>query len=197
MSEVLQNEEVIKLYEEDHDKPDLSDALAHYGVLGMKWGHRKDKYKSGVKKARKKWKLVSKTASKRAKAAVKPKPKYASKEDAMRAKDVAYINKHKGEFTTNELNQVMNRIQAEQRISQMAYNQKRSTRVKNSRAFKIIMGATISGLTYAAVNRAMTNDPANKTKTKFMTDFAKGAGVGAAAQIFPAASGDLQRLKKG
>lgn len=193
--QVLQSQSVVKLYEFDYDsnKPELSDeALEHYGVLGMKWGHRKDKYKTGSGKRRKK-RSVKKIFGKK-----KQKQEYKTKREAMDAKDLQYLQKHKGEFTTNELNEVMNRINTEQRLDQMVYNQKQAKKVTNSKAFKIIATTAISGLSFAAVNYAMMNKEGkdNYSGKKFATDLAIGAGVGLASQFLPGQSQqDIKRLR--
>lgn len=192
MSEVLQSQEVIKLYENQYIKPDLSDddILEHFGVKGMKWGIRKAKKKIFGSKLKRKNK-GSKEKNK--------KPKYASNKEAMDAQDLAYIKKNKSQFSTKELNEVMNRITAEQRLSQMAKEQKRNKskfrRVIHSKAFKVVAFASLSALSYASVNALMT-DKSNRSGKQFAKDLGKGAAVGAlgALPVPDQTKNDVKRL---
>lgn len=187
MSEIIQK----LLFEHpEEEKPDLNDALAHYGVLGMKWGVRKDRRKKGTRR-KKRWKYRTIEEGVRYKQEKKIKNKrYKTNEEAIKAKDVVYINKHKGNFSTDELNRVMNRINTEQRISQMAYEQSTYAKVTRSKAFKAIAGAAIGGITYATVNYIMTGDKASIPK-----NLAVGAAVGGVTNLVPG-TGDLKKLKK-
>ena len=41
MSEIIQSEEIVKLYEYNQFKPDLDEeTIEHFGILGMHWGVR-------------------------------------------------------------------------------------------------------------------------------------------------------------
>ena len=193
--QVLQNQSVVKLYEYDYDsnKPELSDeALAHYGVLGMKWGIRKDRNKSGRKRRKS---FSSEVRSKLRKR--KAKKKYSTTRDAITAKDIKYISEHKGQFTTNEMNELLNRINTEQRIDNMARDQKTINKIRKSTAFKVIGTTAISGLSFAAVNFAMAqNSGRNYDAKKFARDLAIGAGVGLATQMLPKETkSDVNRWK--
>ena len=44
---------------------DMDDSLEHYGVKGMKWGVRKETYKSYDRKTRTKQRIVSRMAKKK------------------------------------------------------------------------------------------------------------------------------------
>ena len=190
MSEVLQTQPSVKLYEYNYEKPELSDEiLEHYGVKGMRWGHRKLRVKVG-RLRRKTKKVFGKKKN--------TKVKYANKQEAMKAKDIQYLQEHKGEFSTNELNEVMNRINTEQRLDKMVYDQKKAKHAFASKAFKVLATSAISGLTFAAVNYAMSDKEGRDayTKAKVARDIGIGAGVGLAGQILPGRSSeDLKRLK--
>lgn len=218
MGEILQSQSVVKLYEYQYNNfMDLDEALEHHGIKGQKHGvrngppypldsaistgkrlkksvgsiKRKMASKSKVRKARK-----ARIARERAEQANKP--KYENKRQAIEAKDLEYISKNKGMFSTNEMNEVMNRISAEQRLDKMVYDQKQAKKVTNSKAFKIIATTAISGLSYAAVNYAMagTEGRKNYNGKKFATDLAIGATVGAIGQVIPGpAAQDVKRLK--
>ena len=121
----------IKLYEYDYAKPDLSeDFLEHFGVKGMHWGIRKDgkpqgyqgsgrkrraaRYKQGIegsriRKSKRTYKVSDKTESSKK-----------SKEQIIEDKDIKEMDRRKDEFTTKEINDVLNRINTEQRLSDLA-----------------------------------------------------------------------------
>lgn len=124
---------VLRLYEYDYDKPPLEDVIIHYGVKGMKWGVRKDKKRLFGSKRRKKKDKV-----------------YKSNEEAIAAKDLKYIQKHKDKFSTKELNQVMNRVEAETKLDKMAKQstskaRKRVDKILKSKAFKAIASIAVIG----------------------------------------------------
>ena len=229
MSEILQTQPSVKLYEYDYSKPDLldDDILEHHGIKGQKHGvrngppypldssistgnklkktigsiKRKAASKSEARRVEKAKKAKAKAEAERKKAEEANKPKYASNREAIEAKDLEYISQNKGKFSTNEMNEVMNRVNAEQRIDQMVYNQKQAKKVTNSKAFRIITTTAISGLSYAAVNYAMagTEGRKNYSGKKFATDLAIGAGVGLVGQALPQpysqSAQDIKRLK--
>ena len=188
MSEILQNKETIKLYGDSQDKLDL-DELYHHGVKGQRWGVRKNRLKSAFsrKKRPKKQK-------------VQKKGKYQDKQQALDAKDLRYINKHKSEYTTKEINDVLNRINTEQRLSQMAKDQKRSRRIfkmiTGNPVFKMAAVASLSALSYATVNYIVNKD--SRSKKNYAKDLAIGAftgGVGASPMPDPIKN-DAKRLAK-
>lgn len=224
MGEIIQTKQTVKLYEYSYNTLDLDEALEHHGIKGQKHGVRNgppyplDSAISTGKRLKKsigsiKRKMASKSEVRKAKRAkiakrraeeakrraeLANKPKYETKKEAIDAKDLEYISKNKGMFSTNELNEVMNRVNAEQRIDQMVYNQQQAKKVTNSKAFKIISTTAISGLSYAAVNYAMAGKEgrAKYDGKKFATDLAIGAGVGLVGQLIPGnAAQDVKRLK--
>lgn len=139
----------IRLYEFDYDKPNLEDAVIHFGIKGQKWGVRRYQNPDG-----------SYTDAGRRRYGIKSKRKevsYATKEDAIAARDLKYINKHKSDYSTKELNDLMNRINTEQRLSDMANASSRKTQKKineilKSKAFKTAATVTVAALAITAIN---------------------------------------------
>lgn len=210
MSEILQTQPIVKLYENEYNNLDLDEVLEHHGIKGQKHGVRNgppyplDSRISTGKRLKKtvgsiKRKLSSKSAVKKAKKAKQstPQDKYQNKEDAIKAKDIEYINQNKGSFSTKEMNDVMNRITTEERLSKMVYDQKKAKRLTSNKAFRVVASSAISGFTFAAVNYAMANKQSRENYgNKFIKDMAIGASVGAMTQILPeSAKGDIYRLK--
>ena len=161
MSEILQSQETVKLFEYDYDKPDLTeeDALAHHGVKGQRWGIRKDRRGGGSGgKSKKKRRALIKS---------KPINKYKTNEDALKAKDLKYINKHKNEFTTKELNQVMSRVEAESKLNNMVKQSSSRGKIKRiikNPAFKAVATIAIGSLVLAGVSTYNRGQSAVKNK---------------------------------
>lgn len=180
MGEVLQSQSIIRLYEYDYDKPPLEDAIIHYGVKGMKWGVRKDKKRLFGSKRRKKREKT-----------------YKSNEAAIEAKDLKYIQKHKDKFSTKELNQVMNRIDAETRLEKMAKQSSSGAKGKvkkilNNKVFKavaIVALAAGAAATYKYAYNVWKRNPrllVDKQMPKgrqFGRDFGRAIAVGGKMQI--------------
>lgn len=154
----------IKLYEYNYDKMSLDDALIHFGVKGMHWGVRKDGKPQGYQgtgKGHKKSSSSKKPVTKKQKKAAREEEiKSKSKEDIIASKDLEAMSKRKSEFSTQEINDTLNRINAEQRLDQ-AFSQQNPTtkdkvkKVVNSKEFKIAAGVAVVALPiaiYAAKN---------------------------------------------
>lgn len=144
------NEEIVilaKLYDYQDEKPELSEeTLAHFGVKGMRWGHRKDRKSSGSGRVKKN--KPKRMTKKQKKAAREAEIKKMSKEDIIKKKDVEAMNKRSSEFSNNEINEVLNRINTEQRLSAMA-KQKSQSKVKqtlSSPEFKKIAAISLVSL---------------------------------------------------
>ncbi len=139
MNEVLQSQETIKLFEYEDPKPDLDDALEHHGILGMHWGQRNgppypldSKVSTGkrLKKAggtgsisRKRRRALKKARKARAKnlkikteQKLQEQQRQKSKEDIIKSKDVKSMLDNVDMFTTQEINDMLNRIGSEQRL---------------------------------------------------------------------------------
>lgn len=137
MSEILQSQSIVKLYEYEYNSFDLDDAIVHYGVKGMKWGIRKDR-RRGLSKL---WRRRKK------------KKTYKDPQDALAAKDVKYVNANKSKYSTKEINTMLNRIDAERRLSEIANKSPVKSKVKkvlNSKTFKVASGVAVGALAFAA-----------------------------------------------
>lgn len=116
---------------------EYSDELTHYGRLGMKWGQHifgKDDSGSGnTKKKRKtlKERFIEKRQKRRARKKAEQENLELERRKAILA-DPNLLTKHKSEFTTEEINQAIERFRAEKNLRAIA-NETHSERIKELR----------------------------------------------------------------
>ena len=165
MSEILQSQETIKLFEYDITKPELSEEeLEHFGIPGMKWGVRKERERKGgfIKRhrARKLRKRRIKTLKKARK--IREQNKLAkqqeqkSKEDIINSKDIASMLKNVDKFSNQEINDVLNRISTEQRLSDMVKAQSKASMTRGQKVKEAVKESVKSGATSAAKSMIKT-----------------------------------------
>lgn len=136
MSEILQSEESIRLYDHMYIKPELTENfLEHHGILGMHWGQRNGppyplsrtvstgkKLKSSignVSKKRKKKNAIKKAKKTRAKnAQIKAQEikEQKSKEDILKTKDIKAMADNIDLFSNQEIRDVLARIDVEEQL---------------------------------------------------------------------------------
>lgn len=116
-------DEAIKLYEFDYHKPELEDAVIHYGIKGMHWGVRKDGMPQGYQgsgRGRKKKTMGSKVRAAKKQRVGKNKSSQGQKDiRTVTNKDIEELNRNKEKYSTNEINEILNRYNTEQRLSEL------------------------------------------------------------------------------
>lgn len=153
-------EEIVKLYDLDYDKPYLDeDFLAHHGVLGMKWGIRKQKESSGkgriskhkAKKLRKRRIKSLKRARKiRQQKRLEEQKQQKSKEDIIKSKDISSMLKNVDKFSNDEINNMLTRLDTENKLAERVAkldkaNQSLGKRFANSVKENAMAGAKSAG----------------------------------------------------
>lgn len=174
----------IKLYEYEEIKPEIEDLIMHYNhnhdprngqfttssgkILYSPMGKKVKPYKD--KKTKKKRKEEVKT-----------------KEQAIEDKDLSYIRDHVDDFSTKELNDILNRINVESRLDEAVgknKNKKEIKKIMSSPEFKLAAALALTSLGYASYNAykgvnanpPRLTDKSNPYYKQFFKDMTSGAG---------------------
>ena len=149
-------DENLKLYDLDYDKPELGDdLLMHFGILGMKWGVRKDRNKSGKGKIskhkakklrRRRIKSLKKARKIRAKKRQEEQQIQKSKEDIVRTKDIASMLKNVDKFSNQEINDMLTRLDTEQKLRDRVAKEAEAKMPKGKRFLKKSAESVKSGV---------------------------------------------------
>ena len=149
-------EEIVKLYDLDYDKPYLDeDFLAHHGVLGMKWGIRKQKESSGkgriskhkAKKLRKRRIKSLKRARKiRQQKRLEEQKQQKSKEDIIKSKDISSMLKNVDKFSNQEINDMLTRLDTEGRLAERVAKLDKANMSKGRKAANFVKENVGAGL---------------------------------------------------
>lgn len=124
-----------------NDLEEYRDALEHYGVKGMRWGHRKERQTSGRRKKRTFSEKIKARRAKRAKKRLARAKERAEKREADAAKKIAKVAaqkekkrqailnnptslyKHRKEFTYDEIKKAMEQFEWEKKLSNYSTDQ--------------------------------------------------------------------------
>lgn len=162
------------LYEYDYDKPDLTDEfLEHHGILGQKWGKRNGppyplgsdestgkrlkSSKGGIierhkkkKTAKKRVKNLKKARAIKARKMAEEKERSRSKEDIMDKKDLKAMKKRLNEFSNQEIQSVLDRIDKEAKFNEYFNRQNEKSKSKARKIRDAVLGQVKEGVVSGA-----------------------------------------------
>lgn len=150
MSEILQSEEAVKLYEYNQYKPELDEEyIKHFGILGMHWGTRNGppyplskaistgrKLKAAAKEGsvrRKRKKALKKARITKAKNRQIKTLEKQTKEDIIKNKDIKSMLSNVDKFTNKEINDLLDRLNVEQRLKEAVFKQESAKKTWGSK----------------------------------------------------------------
>lgn len=164
MSEILQSEEM-KLYEYNQYKPELEDeVIEHFGILGMHWGQRNGPpYPLGSDKStgrrlkksagggsgsvsRKRKRALKKARKTRARNLKIKTQEKQTKEEIIKNKDVKAMLRNVDKFTSQEINDMLSRLNVEQRLREEVAKQERSQKTWGKKVKEGFVSSAKEGL---------------------------------------------------
>lgn len=147
----------IVLYEYNFDKPELSEELLmHYGVKGMHWGVRRYQNYDGTRIKRGSGKVFKKNGPSKSsiKRAERKATREAEKKRLQKHKDdIAEMTRNADKYSTKDINEKLNRISAESRLSEMNHqlNPTFRDKVKKITSNRAVKAIAITALAAAVV----------------------------------------------
>ena len=155
MSQIVQAEESIRLYEFEDSKPDLDECtLEHFGILGMHWGTRNGppyplnssistgkRLKKGFgggsgSVTRKKRRALKKARKARAKNLKIKTMEKQTKEEIIKNKDLKSMLQNVSKFTNQEINDMLTRLDVERRLAEKVIEVERANMPKSKKMWK-------------------------------------------------------------
>lgn len=142
-----------------------SDELYHYGVLGMKWGVRRDRSKPGYFKRKKLKKQRLNNLEKARQARVAKREHEAAKQKALKIGNATEVLKYKNELTYKELTDAYNRINVETNLKNISAKEIASGKSRVDRMLDtavkvqdIVDKGTKAYNTIAKINNSLNDD---------------------------------------
>jgi hypothetical protein len=183
----------IKLYEYENSKPELEYYIQHYN---HNHDPRNGQFTTGSSVGGLSTRKRKKMEDKKAKQKKKESKTTKTKEQALEDRDLQYIKEHVDDFSTKELNDLLNRINTESRLNDMAAkesskNKSKIKKIISSPAFKLTAALALSGLSYASYNAykgataptPRLTDKSNPYRNQFIKDIGTGIGKGVERKI--------------